>query len=46
MSNATLDPEVRAMMEEQVRIMEKEQERLEQLSQREQYDRGFFGWFG
>jgi hypothetical protein len=46
MSNATLDPEVRAMMEEQLRIMEKEQERLEQLSHREQDDRGFFGWFG
>ncbi len=46
MSNATLDPEVRAMMEEQIRIMEKEQERLEQLSQHEQDDRGFFGWFG
>ncbi len=46
MSGATLDPEVRAMMEEQVRIMEKEQERLEQLSKREQEDRGFFGWLG
>ena len=46
MSTATLDPEVRTMMEEQVRIMEKEQERLEQLSKREQEDRGFFGWLG
>ena len=46
MNNATLDGEVRIMLEEQVRIMEKEQERLEQLAKREQEDRGFFGWFG
>ena len=46
MSNASMEPEVRAMMEEQVRIMEKEQVRLEQLSKREQEDRGFFGWLG
>ena len=46
MNNADLDSGVRAMLEEQIRIMQKEQERLEQLSQREQEDRGFFGWFG
>jgi hypothetical protein len=46
MSTATLDPEVRTMMEEQVRIMENERVRLEQLSKREKEDRGFFGWFG
>jgi hypothetical protein len=46
MSSATLDPEVRAMMEDQVRIMEKEQDRMEQLATREQEDRGFFGWLG
>jgi hypothetical protein len=46
MSSATLDPEVRAIMEDQVRIMEKEQDRMEQLATREQEDRGFFGWLG
>jgi hypothetical protein len=46
MSSEPLDPEVRAMMEEQIRIMQQEQERLEQLSKREQEDRGFLGWFG
>jgi hypothetical protein len=45
-SSTTLDPEVKALMEDQLRIMEKEQERLEQVSKREQEDRGFFGWFG
>jgi hypothetical protein len=44
-SSTTLDPEVKALMEDQLRIMEKEQERLEQVSKREQEDRGFFGWF-
>jgi hypothetical protein len=46
MTGTSLDPEVRAVMEDQVRIMEKEQERLEQLSKHEQEDRGFFGWLG
>jgi len=45
-SSTTLDPEVKALMEDQLRIMEKEQERLEQVSKREQEDRGFFGWLG
>jgi hypothetical protein len=43
--SATLDTEVRAMMEDQVRILQTEQERLEQLATREQDDRGFLGWF-
>jgi hypothetical protein len=46
MNSATLDAEVRSMMEDQVRIMQKEQDRLEQLAIREQEDRGFFGWLG
>jgi hypothetical protein len=41
-----LDADTRAMMEDQVRIIQKEQERLDQLSKREQEDRGFFAWFG
>jgi hypothetical protein len=45
-SSATLDTEVRAMMEDQVRIMQKQQDRLAQLATREQEDRGFFGRFG
>jgi len=45
-SSATLNTEVRAMIEDQLRIMEKEQERLQQLATREQQDRGFFGWLG
>jgi len=44
--SATLDTEVRAMMEDQVRIMQKQQDRLAQLATREQEDRGFFGRFG
>ena len=46
MSSATLDAEVRSMMEDQVRILQKEQDRLEQLATREQGDHGFFGWLG
>jgi hypothetical protein len=45
-SNATLDTEVRAMIEDQLRIIEKEQDRLAQLATREQEDRGIFGRFG
>ena len=45
-SSATLDPEVRTMLEEQVRILQQEQERLQQLATREQADRGIFGWLG
>jgi hypothetical protein len=45
-SSATLDTEVRAMMEDQVRIVQKEQDRLAQLATREQEDRGFFGRLG
>jgi len=44
--NASLNTEVRAMIEDQIRIMEKEQERLQQLAAKEQADRGFFGWLG
>lgn len=44
--SSSLDADVRALMEDQVRIIKKEQERLEQLSKREQEDRGFFAWFG
>jgi len=43
-SNATLNTEVRATIEDQIRILEKEQERLQQLAAREQEDRGLFGW--
>ena len=45
-SSASLNTEVRAMIEDQLGIMEKEQERLQQLATREQQDRGFFGWLG
>ena len=45
-SSATLNPEVRAILEDQVRIVQKEQERLQQLATREQEDRGLFGRFG
>jgi uncharacterized protein (DUF885 family) len=45
MSSATLDAEVRAMMEDQVRIMQKEQDRLQQLADTAGGDRGLFGWF-
>jgi hypothetical protein len=45
-SSATLDTEVRAMMEDQIRIVQKEQDRLAQLATREQEDRGIFGRFG
>jgi len=46
MNNTTLDPDVRAMMEDQIRTLQKEQDRLEQLATREQQDRGLFGWLG
>ena len=45
-SNATMNAEVRATIEDQIRIVEKEQERLQQLATKEQEDRGFFGWLG
>jgi hypothetical protein len=45
-NSTTLDPDVRATMEDQVRTLQKEQDRLEQLATREQADRGFFGWPG
>ena len=45
-SNATLDPEVRTLLEEQVRVLLAEQDRLGQLATREQADRGLFGWLG
>ena len=45
-SNATLNTEVRAMIEDQVRIVQKDQDRLAQLATREQEDRGLFGRFG
>jgi hypothetical protein len=44
-NNASLNSEVRATIEDQVRIIQLEQERLQQLSTREQEDRGLFGRF-
>jgi type II secretory pathway pseudopilin PulG len=44
-NNASLNSEVRATIEDQVRIIQLEQERLQQLSTREQKDRGLFGRF-
>jgi hypothetical protein len=44
-NNASLNSEVRATIEDQVRIIQLEQERLQQLSKREQEDRGLFGRF-
>jgi len=44
-TNASLNSEVRATIEDQVRIIQLEQERLQQLSTREQKDRGLFGRF-
>ena len=44
-TNASLNSEVRATIEDQVRIIQLEQERLQQLSTREQEDRGLFGRF-
>ena len=43
---SSLDADSRALMEDQIRILLKEQDRLDQLSKREQEDRGFFAWFG
>jgi gas vesicle protein len=45
-SNTTLDPDVRAFIEEQLQAMQNEETRLEQLATREQQDRGLFGWLG
>jgi hypothetical protein len=45
-SSATLNSEVRAVIEDQVRIVQKDQDRLAQLATREQEDRGLFGRFG
>ena len=45
-NSASLDTELRATIEDQVRIIKLEQERLQQLSTREQEDRGLFGRFG
>lgn len=44
-NNASLNSEVRTTIEDQVRIIQLEQERLQQLSTREQEDRGLFGRF-
>ena len=44
-NNASLNSEVRATIEDQVRIIQLEQDRLQQLSTREQEDRGLFGRF-
>lgn len=46
MNAADLDPESRAMLEEQLQIMEQENTRLSQMSAAEQQDRGLFGWIG
>ena len=45
-STATLDPDVRVFLEEQLQEMQIEETRLEQLANREQQDRGLFGWLG
>lgn len=45
-NSGSLDTELRATIEDQVRIITLEQERLQQLSTREQEDRGLFGRFG
>ncbi|HWS22686.1 MAG TPA: hypothetical protein VN227_08610 [Methanoregula sp.] len=45
-NSASLDTGLRATIEDQVRIIQLEQERLQQLSTREQEDRGLFGRFG
>ena len=45
-SSATLNSDVRAVIEDQVRIVQKDQDRLSQLATREQEDRGLFGRFG
>ena len=45
-STATLDPDVRVFLEEQLQAMQNEETRLEQLANREQQDRGLFGWLG
>jgi gas vesicle protein len=42
-NTATLDPDVRAFLEEQLQVMQNEETRLEQLATREQQDRGLFG---
>jgi hypothetical protein len=42
-NTATLDPDVRAFLEEQLQAMQNEETRLEQLATREQQDRGLFG---
>ena len=42
-STATLDPDVRAFLEEQLQVMQNEETRLEQLATHEQQDRGLFG---
>jgi hypothetical protein len=44
-NSAPLDTEVRAVIEDQIRIIQQEQVRLQQLSTREQEDRGLFGRF-
>ncbi|MCK9581533.1 MAG: hypothetical protein M0Q92_13950 [Methanoregula sp.] len=46
MNSETLDAETRLMLEEQLQIMEQENTRLNQVSSREQQDRGIFGGSG
>jgi hypothetical protein len=46
MNSATLDPETRAMLEEQLRTLEQENTRLAGVSAAEQKDLGIFGWIG
>jgi hypothetical protein len=45
-NRASLDTELRATIEDQVRIIKLEQERLQQLSTREQEDRGLLAGSG
>lgn len=46
MNATTMDPDTRAMIQEQVRILQNEQTRLEQLAELEHKDRGLLGWIG
>jgi len=44
MNCSDCDPQVRVMLEEQVQVLAREQNRLLTLGQKEQADKGLFGW--
>jgi hypothetical protein len=44
MNCSDCDPQVRLMLEEQVKVLEQEQNRLTVIAQKEQRDKGIFGW--